>query len=90
VRERTVNRTSDRLPGKLGVACGPSRGAPVMEDYPSPFRVTGTVKRALVDVTGLEVLPRRDVELALAVQAGESPARSEGDRPHSRERSPEG
>ena len=27
-------------------------GSPVMTDYPSPFTFTGTVHKALVDVTG--------------------------------------
>ena len=31
---------------------GADAGSPVMEDYTSPFRFTGTVKKALVDVTG--------------------------------------
>jgi arylsulfatase A-like enzyme len=36
-----------------GVAIGSDAGSPVMEDYPnSPFRYAGTIKKALVDVTG--------------------------------------
>jgi arylsulfatase len=35
-----------------GVSIGADTGAPVMEDYSPPFRFTGTVKKALVDVTG--------------------------------------
>ena len=35
-----------------GVVVGADAGSPVMEDYTSPFRFTGTVKKALVDVTG--------------------------------------
>ena len=35
-----------------GVCIGQDSGSPVMDDYPSPFRFTGKVKKALVDVTG--------------------------------------
>jgi arylsulfatase len=35
-----------------GVCVGADAGSPVMTDYPSPFRFTGTVKKALVDVSG--------------------------------------
>jgi arylsulfatase len=35
-----------------GVALGSDSGAPVMEDYKPPFAFTGTVKKALVDITG--------------------------------------
>jgi arylsulfatase A-like enzyme len=35
-----------------GVSVGADAGAPVMTDYASPFAFTGTVKKALVDVTG--------------------------------------
>ena len=36
-----------------GVSIGSDAGSPVMEDYPnSPFRFSGEVKKALVDVTG--------------------------------------
>jgi len=44
------------IPLQLGLAAGVSigsdTGAPVMDDYKAPFRFTGTVKKALVDVTG--------------------------------------
>jgi arylsulfatase len=35
-----------------GVAVGADPGAPVMLDYNSPFAFTGTVKKALIDITG--------------------------------------
>jgi arylsulfatase len=35
-----------------GVVVGADSGAPVMTDYQPPFAFTGTVKKALVDVTG--------------------------------------
>jgi arylsulfatase len=35
-----------------GVSMGANAGSPVMPDYESPFAFTGTVKKALVDVTG--------------------------------------
>lgn len=35
-----------------GVAVGADPGAPVMLDYTSPFAFTGTVKKALIDITG--------------------------------------
>lgn len=35
-----------------GVSLGSNTGSPVMPDYDSPFAFTGTVKKALVDVTG--------------------------------------
>jgi len=35
-----------------GVVVGSDAGAPVMEDYKPPFAFTGTVKKALVDITG--------------------------------------
>ncbi|MBV8104426.1 MAG: hypothetical protein JO223_07355 [Hyphomicrobiales bacterium] len=35
-----------------GVCVGSDAGAPVMTDYKPPFAFTGTVKKALVDVTG--------------------------------------
>jgi arylsulfatase len=35
-----------------GVCVGADAGSPVMTDYPTPFRFTGTVKKALVDVSG--------------------------------------
>jgi arylsulfatase len=35
-----------------GVSIGADAGAPVMTDYQSPFAFTGTVKKALVDVSG--------------------------------------
>jgi len=44
------------IPLQLGLAAGVSigvdAGAPVMEDYTPPFAFTGTVRKALVDVTG--------------------------------------
>jgi arylsulfatase len=44
------------IPLNLGLAAGVSIGAdtgsPVMTDYAPPFRFTGTVKKALVDVSG--------------------------------------
>ena len=35
-----------------GVVIGSDAGAPVMDDYKPPFAFTGTVKKALVDITG--------------------------------------
>ena len=35
-----------------GVSLGANSGSPVMPDYETPFVFTGTVKKALVDVTG--------------------------------------
>jgi arylsulfatase A-like enzyme len=35
-----------------GVSLGANAGSPVMPDYETPFAFTGTVKKALVDVTG--------------------------------------
>jgi arylsulfatase len=35
-----------------GVVLGADSGAPVMEDYKPPFAFTGTVKKALIDITG--------------------------------------
>lgn len=42
-----------------GVAVGADPGAPVMLDYASPFAFTGTVKKALIDVTGEAVEDRQ-------------------------------
>jgi arylsulfatase len=38
-----------------GVCVGADAGAPVMTDYKAPFAFAGTVKKALVDVTGVHV-----------------------------------
>lgn len=38
-----------------GVSVGADSGAPVMEDYDPPFRFSGVVKKALVDVSGVSV-----------------------------------
>jgi hypothetical protein len=35
-----------------GVSIGTDAGSPVMTDYAPPFSFTGTVKKALVDVSG--------------------------------------
>ncbi|MCC8362441.1 arylsulfatase [Lysobacter sp. A6] len=35
-----------------GVAVGADTGAPVMDDYAAPFAFTGTVRKALIDVSG--------------------------------------
>ena len=35
-----------------GVSIGTDAGSPVMTDYKPPFAFTGTVKKALVDVSG--------------------------------------
>jgi hypothetical protein len=35
-----------------GVSLGANVGSPIMPDYEAPFAFTGTVKKALVDVTG--------------------------------------
>ena len=44
------------IPLSLGLAAGlvlgSDSGAPVMEDYKPPFRFTGTVKKAMVDISG--------------------------------------
>jgi arylsulfatase len=44
------------IPLNLGLAAGVSVGAdvgsPVMTDYAPPFRFTGKVKKALVDISG--------------------------------------
>ena len=37
-------------PGAL--ACGANPGSPVTDDYPSPFKFTGTIKTVTVDVSG--------------------------------------
>ena len=60
------------IPLSLGlstsVCVGSDAGAPVMTDYKPPFAFTGTVKKALVDVTGEAV---EDMARALAALAGE-------------------
>jgi arylsulfatase len=38
-----------------GVCVGADAGAPVMTDYKPPFAFAGTIKKALVDVTGVHV-----------------------------------
>ena len=39
-----------------GVCIGADAGSPIMDDeYPSPFRFTGVVKKALIDVSGDEM-----------------------------------
>jgi len=38
-----------------GAAVGVDPGSPTMPDYKPPFAFTGTVKRAMVDVTGTSV-----------------------------------
>ena len=47
------------IPLSLGLAAGLilgcDSGSPVMEDYKPPFRFTGTVKKALVDISGESV-----------------------------------
>jgi len=47
------------IPLSLGLAAGlvlgADTGAPVMEDYRPPFAFTGTVRKALVDITGTPV-----------------------------------
>lgn len=35
-----------------GIAVGADPGSPIMEDYKGPFRFTGTIKKAMLDVTG--------------------------------------
>jgi hypothetical protein len=35
-----------------GICVGRDAGSPVMTDYKTPFAFTGTVKKALVDITG--------------------------------------
>jgi arylsulfatase len=52
-----------------GLTCGYSEGTPVIEEYQAPFEFTGTLKRVVVDVSGV---PFRDLEaegrIAMAVQ----------------------
>jgi len=42
------------LPGNL--ACGGDEGEPVVDDYMSPFKFTGTIKRVVIDVSGEPVV----------------------------------
>jgi arylsulfatase len=47
-----------------GVSVGTDAGAPVMTDYAAPFAFTGTVKKALVDVSG-EALEDKAAQLRM-------------------------
>jgi len=40
--------------------CGADGGAPVSDDYDSPFRFTGCIRRVVVDISGHE--PPRDID----------------------------
>jgi len=44
-----------------GVCVGADAGAPVMEDYKPPFAFTGTIRKALVDVTGEPLEDKEEV-----------------------------
>ena len=44
----------------VGFQVGRDEGNPVTNDYASPFRFTGTLRRVIVDVSGPE--PPRDLE----------------------------
>jgi arylsulfatase A-like enzyme len=64
VGEGEIPRT---IPGVIetsgeGLCCGYDSGLPVTDQYRSPFRFTGTIKRVVVDVGGAE---RDDPEAAL-------------------------
>ncbi|MDF2901790.1 MAG: arylsulfatase family protein, partial [Phenylobacterium sp.] len=52
-----------------GVSLGTDAGSPVMEDYPAPFSFTGTVKRALIDVSGEEIVDKEAVAKAYLAAA---------------------
>ena len=47
-------------PGAL--TCGANPGSPVSDDYPSPFRFTGTLHTVTVDVSG-ELIDDAEAEL---------------------------
>ena len=62
--EGTISQT---VPGVIetsgeGLCCGYDSGLPVTEAYRAPFRFTGTIKRVVVEVEGVE---RSDPEAEL-------------------------
>ena len=62
------------IPLSLGLAAGVSIGAdagsPVMDDeYPSPFRFTGTIKKTLIDISGKEITDKQAAAEAYLKQA---------------------
>jgi hypothetical protein len=51
-------------PGAL--SCGANPGSPVVPDYPSPFRFTGTLHTVVIDVSG-ELITDTESELRMAM-----------------------
>ena len=52
-----------------GICIGSDSGSPVMTDYDPPFAFTGTIKKALVDVSGEPIEDREaQVRMYLARQ----------------------
>lgn len=66
-----------------GVSVGANSGSPVVPDYQSPFPFTGTVKKALVDVSGemIDDQSGRKCECTLRGSDGDwtSPPAQDGD-----------
>jgi arylsulfatase len=52
------------MPG--GMSCGSNPGSPVVPDYRSPFRFTGTLHSVTVDVSG-DLIIDTDSELRAAL-----------------------
>jgi arylsulfatase len=52
-----------------GVSIGADAGAPVIPDYPAPFRFTGTIERVVYDVSGEHIVDHEaEIRAALARQ----------------------
>jgi arylsulfatase len=52
-----------------GVSVGADAGSPVMDDYKPPFAFTGTIRKALVDVTETQVADKEaEIRMYLARQ----------------------
>ena len=49
-----------------GLSCGSNPGAPIVTDYQSPFRFTGTLHRVTVDVSG-ELIIDSEAEMRMAM-----------------------
>ena len=49
-----------------GLSCGSNPGAPIVTDYRSPFRFTGTLRRVTVDVSG-ELIIDSEAEMRMAM-----------------------
>jgi arylsulfatase len=71
VGEGEIPRT---IPGVIetsgeGLCCGYDSGLPVTDRYQAPFRFTGTIKRVIVEVDGVESAdPEAELRAAFSTQ----------------------